>query len=30
MMTEAPRILCIDDEPEVLEILREYLTDHAF
>ena len=30
MTTEAPRILCIDDEPEVLEILREYLTDHAF
>jgi DNA-binding response OmpR family regulator len=30
MSTLAPRILCIDDEPEVLQILREYLTEHAF
>jgi DNA-binding response OmpR family regulator len=30
MPSLAPRILCVDDEPEVLEILREYLTDREF
>src|SRR5207249_3326099 len=25
-----PRILCIDDEPEVLEIVSEYFADHGF
>src|SRR5205823_2707733 len=30
MTKRLPRILCIDDEPEVLEIVSEYFADHGF
>ncbi len=30
MSEPSPTILCVDDDPEILEVLREYLTRQGF
>lgn len=30
MADRSPTILCVDDDPEILEVLREYLTRQGF